>query len=163
MSGRFVGGMTPIERLRRAARRWAGEDLCELTTDRPSFLWLYGSTMVEAGAEPDGTIVLRAFLVIGPTDRACVHEELEKCSRTLAAGRLEVDAEGDVVLVHSIPADTEPEELERAVREVCLQADRLDDILCSRLGGIRSLELFHYDVMSAIQAAGHQEPLAGDR
>ncbi|MBP7147410.1 MAG: hypothetical protein KBD01_07680 [Acidobacteria bacterium] len=164
-SGRPADGMAPIERLRRAARRWAGEDLCELSSDRPSFLWLYGSAMVEASAEPDGTIVLRAFLVLGPTHKARVREELEKSSRTLPAGRLELDGEGDVVLVHSIPPDTDPDELERAVQEICLHADRLDDLLCARLGGIRSLDLFRYDVMSAIQAAGGPEPLeplAGD-
>lgn len=139
-------------RLRSAAQRCAGDDLCEIGSDTPAFLWMYGSTLLEASAQPDGSVLVRAFLVLGPCDDGHLEERVAAHSSGLQVGRLVVDEDGDVLYVHRIPAGTPRESVEAIIREVCRQADRLDDILCAALGGIRSLERFRHDVLHALGA-----------
>lgn len=148
---------THVDRLRRVAKHWGGEDVCELSEEKPSFLWLFGTTMVEATAEKDGTIQVRAYLVIGPEHRPELAEAVSQLSRQIPVGHLEVDQEGDVTLVHSIPADLGLEQMDREVHDVCRWADRLDDELCKKLGGIRSWDLFQFDVMHALSGANEAE------
>jgi hypothetical protein len=136
--------------LRAAARHWAGDDLCELPAEPPAFLWLFGSTMVEAAAEPDGSVVVRAFLVLGPDDRNGLDDRLERLSATLPFGRLEIDEDGDVALVHRVPAEAGARRLHNEIRDVCCHADVLDDILCDQIGGIRSVDQFQSDVLAAL-------------
>ena len=136
--------------LRAVARRWAGEDLCELGGERPVFLWLYGTTMIEATLDPDGAVALRAFLVLHPAKRSEIEAQLDSFAGSLPVGTLEVDDEGDVALVHRVHPGVRLARLDEAVREMCQCADRLDDILCDRLGGIRSVDRFHHDVLVAL-------------
>jgi hypothetical protein len=42
------------------------------------------------------------------------------------------------------------EQLDQAIHDVCRHADRLDDILCDRLGGTRSVDRFQHDVLVAL-------------
>jgi hypothetical protein len=139
-----------LDRLRAVARHWAGEDLCELGGERPTFLWLFGTTMIEASVDQDGACVLRAFLVLDPGDRAGLEAVIAPFAGALPVGRLEVDEEGDVALVHRVQSNASVEQLDRAIHDVCRHADRLDDILCDRLGGTRSVDRFHHDVLVAL-------------
>lgn len=146
-----------LERLRLVAKRWGGEDLCELTDGRPSFLWLFGSTMVEAVAEADGTVQVRAFLVIRPNPHPELPREVARVCGRVPIGRLVIDQDGDITLTHTIPPGRGVEQMDREVHQLCCWADRLDDELCRKLGGMRSWDLFQADVLNAL--AGGERPL----
>ncbi len=135
-------------RLRAAAHRWAGDDVCEIPSERPTFLWLYGSTMIEARAERDGSIELRAFLVLGPETTGSLEEQLRLFSAPV--GRLEVDEDGDLALVHRVPPRAAEDRVLAAIREVSCFADQFDEELCQRFGGIRSVDRFQHDVLAAL-------------
>lgn len=106
--------------------------------------------MVEAAAQPDGSVLLRAFLVLGPHHRDGLRERLQQLSGTLSFGRLVLDEDGDIALVHRIPAAAGARRLDEVIGEVCQNADVLDDILCDQIGGIRSVDQFHTDVIHAL-------------
>ncbi len=128
--------------LRRATRDWVGDDLCELEApdDRTILLWAYGSTFVEAEAEHDGGYRACAWLVFGTSDRQGALALAASLGRGLPFGRLVVDEDGDVSLRHRCGPEASAELLEAELRELCRQADRLDDLLCVRLGGQRSID-----------------------
>jgi hypothetical protein len=134
----------------RAAHRWGGDGVCELAGSPPALLWLYGSTMVEATEDADGTIVLRAFLVMSPSHpdpaRVCAVYQ-----PALPAGQLRVDDEGDIVLEHRVPAGSDEAALEAELRKVCEAADSVDDLIREEAGGILSFDLFEWDVMQAVR------------
>ncbi|MFN7966362.1 MAG: hypothetical protein U0V87_11810 [Acidobacteriota bacterium] len=135
--------------LRSVAAQCGGDDLCEVQ-DSVSFLWLYGSTMVEADIDEDGEIVLHAWLVIGPTRRPQWTHLVTRWEGGLPFGELLIDDDGDVILAHRIPISTPNSVMASQVREFCREADRLDDLICQQLGGIRSIDQFHRDVIAAI-------------
>jgi len=138
------------ERLCRAARHWGGEGVCELAGGPPALLWLYGSTMIEASREPDGSVVLRAFLVLRPShpDPARVCETYQPAIPT---GRLRVDDEGDIILEHRIAEGTDDATLDGELRRLCEAADSVDDLIREEAGGILSFDLFEWDVMQAVR------------
>jgi hypothetical protein len=138
------------ESLRRAARHWGGEGVCELAGGPPVLLWLFGSTMIEATGQPDGSIALRAFLVMRPShpDPARVCETYQPA---IPAGRLRVDDEGDIVLEHRLPAGTDDATLDSELRQVCEAADSVDELIREEAGGILSFDLFEWDVMQAVR------------
>lgn len=128
-----------IDTLRRATRAWVGNDVCELGEGAEAvLLWAYGTTFVEAGTGPDGGVRMCAWLVLGARQGAAETPELLEIAAQLALGRIEIDSDGDVTLCHDFPPGTAAEPMEHDLRELCRQADRIDDLLCSRLGGIRS-------------------------
>ncbi len=137
--------------LRRAARRSGGDDLCEL--DRRAFLWLYGSTMVEAWVDGDGSVALRAWLVLSP-ERSRALGALRQLAASPVVGRLVLDEEGDLSLEHRIPARCSEERMAREVDALCREADRLDDLLCREVGGSRSLDRFQAEVQAALGMSG---------
>jgi hypothetical protein len=139
-----------VDRLRSVAREWAGDDVCEIEAGGTAFLWMYGSTMIEARADRDGSVLLRAFLVLGPRATGAIEQQLRAVSETLSMGRLEIDEDGDIALVHRVPARAHRGSLLAAMSEVSRDADRLDDLLCARLGGIRSVDQFQHDVLLAL-------------
>ncbi len=141
--------------LRRAARRSGGDDLCEL--DRRAFLWLYGSTMVEAWVDGDGSVALRAWLVLAP-ERARALGALRQLDARPAVGRLVLDEEGDISLEHRIPGDCTEERMSREVDALCREADRLDDLLCREAGGSRSLDRFQAEVEAALGMSSSSLP-----
>jgi hypothetical protein len=138
------------ERLCRAARHWGGEGVCELAGVPPALLWLYGSTMIEASREPDGSVALRAFLVMRPShpDPARVCETYQPAIPT---GRLRVDDEGDIVLEHRIEVGTDDATLDAELRRLCEAADSVDDLIREEAGGMLSFDLFEWDVMQAVR------------
>jgi hypothetical protein len=135
-----------ISRLRNATREWVGEALCELPGEPPVCLWLYGSTLVEARIDDDGAFELRAWLVLAPELNSDSQPVLDAIGESLPLGRLVIDDEGDVTLQHSIPPEMAPDLLEDELQELCRQADRVDDLLCERLGGTRSLDRLDAEV-----------------
>ncbi|UCF67965.1 MAG: hypothetical protein JSV80_01315 [Acidobacteriota bacterium] len=142
-----------VARLRRAARRTGGEDLLELGAKHPLFLWLYGSTLIQASVEPDGSVALNAFLVFGPKSRDVTASELAWLSIELPVGQLVRDDEGDLLLVHREAIDSPPEELESMVDQFCQHADELDDLLSERVGALRVADRIQIDVEQALRRA----------
>lgn len=150
MGPKSVEEHAALVRLRPLARKWGGDDLCEISGERTAFLWLFGTTMIEAFVDRDGAVVLRAFLVLEPEDRMGLEARLAPFTATLPQGRLEVDADGDIELVHRVPSGATAERLDQAIGDVCHHADRLDDILRERLGGLRAVDKFQFDVLQAL-------------
>lgn len=140
-----------FERLRAAAERWAGENLCAVGGPADPLLWLYGSTMVEARVDENGWFVIRAFLVLGPEQRADWDLQLKAFASGLSLGRLVVDEDGDLALVHRVPPRADVNQLSRAIHELCRSADLLDDKLCQAFGGLRSVDRFNLDVAAALR------------
>lgn len=133
-------------RLRRAAHPWVGEDLCEIEGSSPRFLWVYGSTFVEACPQEDGSFDVVAWVVLDPQRDARTDELFAHLSETLELGHLVIDEDGDVALEHRIPPEADARRLEHELREVCRQADRIDDILSERLRGVRSLDRLGFEI-----------------
>ena len=144
--------LSPQQRLKKVAFRVAGEDPCELPWDDRTFLWLYGSTMVEASSTQEGDVLLKAFLVIGPHPNEELETDLLWLSAGLDIGRLELDEDDDVILTHRVSASRNDAQLDRELRAFCSLADGLDDLLCARFGGCRSLEHFEQAVQVAMGA-----------
>lgn len=146
--------------MRRAVEHCAGDDLCEVGGDQPCFLWLYGTTMIEANLDGDSAFSLRAWLVIGPTDRPHWAQRLARWESRVPLGQLRVDGEGDVILAHRIELSWPEAQIHAEVSEFCRHADLLDDRLCAELGGVRSLDQFYKDVIVAIarEALGGEDP-----
>jgi hypothetical protein len=145
-------GLRRLERialLRSIANGCAGDDVCEIS-DSASFLWLYGSTMIEASVAEDGEIIIHAWLVVGPTKGSHWAHQLARWEGGLSIGELLVDAEGDIVLAHAFPRLTTTERLEQQIYEFCRTADRLDDLIVEQIGGMRSIDRFHRDVIQAL-------------
>ncbi|MCU0230825.1 MAG: hypothetical protein MUC67_05540 [Acidobacteria bacterium] len=138
------------QRLYRAAQRWGGEGVCELADEPPALLWLYGSTMIEASRESDGSVALRAFLVMKPS-----HPDPARVCATyqpaIPAGRLRVDEEGDIILEHRIAVGVDDATLDAELRRVCEAADSVDDLIREEAGGILAFDLFEWDVMQAVR------------
>lgn len=135
--------------LRSVAEQCGGDDLCEF--DEPaSLFWLYGTTMVEACVGDDCEILLHAWLVIGPTKKPQWAHLVSRWEGGLPFGELLIDAEGDVLLAHCILPSTPTAVMGAQVVEFCRQADRLDDLICQQLGGLRGIDQFHRDVITAI-------------
>lgn len=137
-------------RLRDAATHWGGEGVCEVAERPRALLWLYGSTMIEATAEEDGAVMLRAFLVMGPTHP---HPEqvLSSYQRRLASGTLRLDEEGDAILESRLPPELGARAFDWQVRAFCEAADQVDDLLHEEIGGMLSFDLFEWDVMQAVR------------
>lgn len=152
-----------LQELRAAAERFGGEDLCEVADGR-SFLWLFGSTLIEATLEEDGTILLQAYLVIGPSRGEVWTQRLARWEQRLEFGELAIDQDGDVVLIHRLPRLLANGSLPRELGRFCRTADLLDDQLVEQLGGERSIERFLRDVVHAItsEALGRSERASGD-
>lgn len=146
--------LSPRQRLKKVAFRVAGEDPCELPWDNRTFLWLYGSTMVEASSTQEGDVLLKAFLVIGPRPDEELEAELLWLSAGLEIGRLVLDEDKDVILTHRVNASRNDAQLDRELRAFCCLADGLDDLLCERFGGCRSLEHFEQAVQLAMGTEG---------
>ena len=140
-----------LDCLRIATREWAGDDVCEIYSDRPAFLWLHGSTMVEASANRDGSVLLRAFLVLHPRPSGNLEAQLRTLSTTLPVGRLVLDEDGDIALIHRVPPRAGRDRLLAAIRDVSCHADLLDDELCARHGGIRSVDKIQEHVRHALE------------
>ncbi len=150
MGATFAREHAAFARLRSLARKWGGEDVCEIGGDPPALWWLFGTTMIAACTAPDGASILRAFLVLDPEDRANLEAHLAPYEASVPAGGLVVDEEGDVEMILRVPAETETEQLDDLIRDFCRSADRLDDVLRDRLGGLRSVDKFQHDVLEAL-------------
>lgn len=151
MNATGVPATPAIEQLRSAARACAGDDLCEIDGDRTLFLWLYGSTMIEASLEPDGGILLRAYLVLGPLRRGLAPADLALEAPRVSQGEITVDDDGDVVLVRRLPPHTGAIALLSVVQDFALLADDLDDRLHEELGGVLAVQRFHDDVLDVLR------------
>ncbi len=138
-----------VVRLRNAARRCIGDDVCELSAGGPRFLWLHGSTMVEAVAGDDGSVLLRAFLVLAPAPSDRLAERLAAYAERIDEG-LRLDGDGDIVLERRVAAGADASRLDAAIREISHRADLLDDLLCVRFGGIRSVDRLRRDILLAL-------------
>jgi hypothetical protein len=147
-AGADLEGVTA--RLRSAARRCVGDDLCEIEAAGAAFLWLHGSTLLEAVPHADGSVLLRAFLVLGPPDDGGLEERLASFAQHVPVGRLVLDDEGDIALERRVGPGAPRERLERAIREISSQADRLDDLLCGLFGGVRSVDRLRREVAQAL-------------
>ncbi len=112
----------------------------ELSDRPPVLLWLYGSALIEATVCRSGAVQLRAHLVFDPTQPAAVSDAIRREERHLSLGRLIVDSEGDLALVHAVALERQALKLDEEVAEICRQANRLDDLLRQRVGGTRSLD-----------------------
>ncbi|MDH3283322.1 MAG: hypothetical protein OEQ13_01170 [Acidobacteriota bacterium] len=137
--------------LREVAHRCGGENLYEVPHEtRPGFMWLHGSTLVELQELSGGGVSFRAHLVLRPSRRSLIPAALLRRTVELTRGYLVLDEDGDVALVHLIPATLDDHRLRDVIVELCGVADRLDDQLCAELGGQRSLDRFHAEVMQAL-------------
>lgn len=137
--------------LREVAQSLGGDDLCELGLAEPAFVWLFGSTMVEACIDPAGRVELKAFLVHGPVSRDEVATDLALFSAGLLIGELRLDDDGDVVMMHRVPARASTRRLAEQVETFCQEADRLDDIVSARLGGERALDRLQSTILRALR------------
>lgn len=146
--------------LRRAARILGGDDVCEVGSPRTTLLWLYGSTMVEASVDPSGQVVLRAFLVHHPVASENLQTDLALFTAGLVEGELTLDEEGDVVMEHAFRPNGSRLSVARGVERFCLEADRMDDIVSRRLGGLRALDRLHATVMHALGPRLQADPRA---
>ncbi|MDQ7006180.1 MAG: hypothetical protein Q9Q40_03005 [Acidobacteriota bacterium] len=144
--------------LRAAALRVAGEAPCQLPWDRHTLLWLHGTTMIEARCTAAGEIALRAFLVIGPVLQRGLEAELARLSSGLDVGRLECDEDGDVALTHTLGPALDENGLHDELQAFCCVADGLDDLLCRRFGGYRSVDHFERTVASILGASFPDDP-----
>lgn len=143
---------TPLtSQLRQVAQSLGGDDLCELGRSDPAFVWLFGSTMVEAAVDAEGRILLRAFLVHGPVRDAELSTDLALFSAGLQVGELSLDEDGDVVMLHRLPGRAECARLAEQVEAFCREADRLDDVVSARLGGERALDRLQSTVLRALR------------
>jgi hypothetical protein len=141
--------------LRNAALRSAGESLFELPGRDPLFMWLHGSTLVEARPGAEGVWHVQAWLVLGATLEQGRGPLLERIAASLPYGRIVIDDEGDVTLAHSITADRGPAEQARELLELCRHADRIDDLLSEHLGGMRSLDRLDAEIQSLVVSLLH--------
>ncbi len=115
--------------------------------------------MIEARCTAAGEIALRAFLVIGPVLQRGLEAELALLSRGLDVGRLERDEDGDVALTHTLGLALDDSRLHDELQAFCCVADGLDDLLCRRFGGYRSVDHFERTVASMLGEARTDEPL----
>jgi hypothetical protein len=141
------------DRLRAVARNLGGDDLCELGRRPPAFLWLFGSTMVEASIDADGRVVLRALLVHGPRAAEEIATDLTLFTAGLRIGELRLDDDGDVVMCHDVQPWETPARVAEQVERFCCEADRLDDIVSARWGGERALDRLQSTVLQALRIA----------
>jgi hypothetical protein len=142
----------PLTRhLREVAQNLGGDDLCELGVVEPAFVWLFGSTMVEARIDPVGRVELKAFLVHGPASRDEVATDLALFSAGLRLGELKLDEDGDVVMMHRVQAQATSQRIAEQVELFCQEADRLDDIVSARLGGERALDRLQSTILRALR------------
>jgi len=137
--------------LREVAQSLGGDDLCELGLAEPAFVWLFGSTMVEAYVDPAGRVELKAFLVHGPITRDEVATDLTLFSAGLVIGELRLDDDGDVVMMHQVPAWASTQRIAEQVKTFCQEADRLDDIVSARFGGERALDRLQSTILRALR------------
>ena len=149
-----------LRELRCAAMTLGGDDVCEVRGPRTTLLWLYGSTMVEACVDPSGRVVLKAFLVHHPVSTDCLQTDLALFTAGLLEGELTLDEEGDVVMQHAFRPNGSSESVARGVERFCLEADRMDDIVSRRLGGLRALDRLHATVMHALSPRPQADPRA---
>jgi hypothetical protein len=137
--------------LRAVARNLGGDDLCELRRRPPAFVWLFGSTIVEASIDGEGRVLLRAFLVHEPRAIDEIATDLALFTAGLRIGQLSLDDDGDVVMSHRVPASEPPERVARQVERFCQEADRLDDIVSARWCGSRALDRLQATVIRALR------------
>ncbi len=137
-------------RLREAAQRCGGDDLCELPFGAASFLWPHGETMIEALVTADGVTVLRAYLVIAPRIEPGLTTEIALFSAGLKSGRLEIDDVGDVSFIQRLPGWRAADELTAELSAFSEEAERLGVLLRDRLGGHSSLDVVMHGVRSRL-------------
>ncbi len=142
-------GWCDPELLRDVVRRRGGEDLCEMPFEEATYLWPHGCTMIEACTERRGTVLLRAYIVMGPRLYGELGTDLALFSAGLDFGTLSLDEDGDVALWHRVPWGWGEDYLEAELGAFCSEVDRMGDVLRSRLGGQSSLEVVQQTVGSA--------------
>lgn len=108
--------------------------------DRPAFRLSHGSSAVDVTVYPVGPgafVHLRALVVHGARRDQALAEKLLQQNAVLLRGAFGLEADGDIVFVHSMaaPAVTD-EELRESVVAMLGVADHWDDIIKSGWGGL---------------------------
>lgn len=116
--------------------------------DAPSYVGVEGSALVEVWVYPwresQAAVNVRSCCVMdmGDIPADCLRFLLDE-NFTFALGAFSLDKDGDINFEHTMPAtNLDKEELEASVRAVAGTADRYDDQITSRWGGVTGKEKF---------------------
>ncbi|MBL8140057.1 MAG: YbjN domain-containing protein [Acidobacteria bacterium] len=106
-----------------------------------------GSTAVDITVyafEAEALVHLRALVVHGARRDVDLYDTLLRQNAQLVVGAFSVDADGDIVVTHTIPAAAVTEEtldaFARGVINVLDVADHFDDFIQGRWGGQRTID-----------------------
>jgi hypothetical protein len=128
--------------------RWMKELFGELAVvgeESPVFFVNMGSAVVHvvvfAWNDDDATITARAYLVRGAELTVDLLKYLLRENADMRFGAFGIDDDGDILFEHTIRGSTcEKEELKASVMAVLAVADKYDDEIVARWGGLRALD-----------------------
>lgn len=139
---------TPDELLARV-KRWMnelfGSFVLDEGEDSTAVRVRIGSTIVETSLAPwgdaDFAITTRAKVVSGARMEPALLRFLLERNHEVRFGAFSVTPRGDILYSHSLVGSTcDREELRSSVSSVMLVADRFDDEIVTRWGGVRALD-----------------------
>ena len=114
--------------------------------DKPMVGVAVGSAFAQVAVLPwgddDATVTTRAYVVTGVEATPDLMKYLlQKNTDTMMFGAFGLDHEGDIVLEHTlICSSCDKEELKASVMSVVTMADKYDDEIVARWGGVKALD-----------------------
>lgn len=120
-------------------------EMVDIRSDAPAFAVMKGSTYAQIIVFPwgddDAVVCVRAYVAYGPDLTPDLLRFLLRENADMRFGAFGIDDDGDVFFEHSIVGSTcDKEELKHSALAVLSTADRYDEEIVERWGGLREAD-----------------------
>jgi hypothetical protein len=120
-------------------------EMAAASADRPKFIFRVGTSLTHIVVMPwsddDAIVAVRAYVVSGAELTPDLLHYLLRENDTMLFGAFGIDGDNDIFFEHSIVGTTcDKEELRASVLAVGYTADKYDEEIVSRWGGLRAIE-----------------------